>query len=185
MPAERLNVEHARSRVQVVPYSTAWPRLYERERQVLADALGAAAAQIHHIGSTSVPDLPAKDTLDILVVTPAMPLVLRREQALDEADYQAKGAYEGRPHHYLFRRLEGGRRRVHLHVVERGHPEADEYLLFRDFLRADVAVRREYGDYKVRLAQTSLDREEYVITKQGYVSTLLARARAWQASGDA
>lgn len=185
MVAERVNLEHAGSRVEVVEYSEAWLHLFERERQVLTDALGAAAAEIHHIGSTSVPDLPAKDTLDILVVTPAMALVLQREQALVEAGYDAKGPYADRPHHYFFRRLEGGRRKVHLHAVERGHPEADDYLLFRDFLRANPAAREEYGEYKLRLAQTSRDRQEYVTTKERFITSLLGRARAWRASRDA
>ena len=183
MTAERVNLEHARSRVQVVPYSPKWPLLFERERQVLAGALREAAAQIHHIGSTSVPDLCSKDTLDILVVTTDVTLVLQREQALDDAGYHLRDT--ARPHRCFFRRLEDGRRRVHLHAVERGHPEVDEYLLFRDFLRADSAERREYGDYKVLLARTSRDREEYVTTKQQHVTTLLDRARAWRASKDA
>ena len=179
MPAERVNLEHARSRVQVVPYSPDWPLLFERERQVLSGVLGESAAQIHHIGSTSVPDLPSKDTLDILVVTPDVTLVLDREQALDDAGYHLRDA--GDPHRCFFRRLENGRRRVHLHVVEQGHPEIEAYLLFRDFLRADSAARREYGEYKVRLARTSRDREEYVTTKEQHVATLLDVARAWRA----
>ena len=178
MPAERVNLEHARSQARVVPYSPAWPLLFERERQVLADAMVAAAEQIH-IGSTAVPDLPSKDTLDILVVAPEMPLVLQRGQALDGAGYHLEDA--GRPHHYFFRRLEGGLRRVHLHVVELGHPEVDEHLLCRDFLRVNSAVRRKYGEYKVQLAQSSRDREEYVTTKERNVTTLLDRARAWRA----
>lgn len=181
MPAERMNLEHARSRVHVVPYSESWPHRYERERQVLVRALGEAAVQVHHIGSTAVPGLPAKDTLDILVVTPTMPMVQQRERALDEAGYQAKGPYAGRPHHHFFRRLEGGRRRVHLHVVEHGYAEVDDYLLFRDYLRADAVAREQYGAYKVRLAETSEDREEYVRTKQLHVSALLVDARSWQA----
>ena len=182
MPAERVNLEHARSRVAVIPYTEEWVHLFERERQVLAVALGEAATDIHHIGSTSVPGLAAKDTLDILAVTPAMSLVLQRELALDDAGYQIKGPYDGRAHHYFLRRLEGGRRRVHLHVVEVGQPEIAEYLLFRNFLRADSTARDDYAAYKLGLAQTSRDREEYVTTKQRFVTLLLEQARAWQAS---
>lgn len=167
----------------VVPYSPEWPLLFERERQVLEDALGPAAEEIHHIGSTSVPGLPSKDTLDILVVARDVTLVLQREQALDDAGYHLRDA--AGPHRCFFRRLQDGRRRVHLHVVELGHPEVDEYLLFRDFLRADSAACREYGESKVRLARTSRDREEYVTTKEQHVAALLDRARAWRAANDA
>lgn len=177
--ADRVNLEHARSRVQVVPYSPEWPLLFERERQKLAGVLGDAATEIHHIGSTSVPDLPSKDTLDILAATLNVTLVLQQERAMDNAGYHLEDASS--PHRCFFRRLEGGRRRVHLHVVQRGHPEVDEYLLFRDFLRADPAERREYGAYKVQLAETSRDRQEYVTTKEQHVTTLLGRAHVWRA----
>jgi len=42
------------SSVEVVPYSPAWPALFEQERVALQVAASDVAISIEHIGSTSV-----------------------------------------------------------------------------------------------------------------------------------
>src|SRR5215468_9367454 len=54
--------------VVLVGYDTAWPRLFEREAELIHNALGAGALQLEHAGSTSVPGLAAKPVIDILLV---------------------------------------------------------------------------------------------------------------------
>jgi len=56
-----------RRMVEVVEYDPTWPDKFAQERESLARALPDALA-IEHIGSTSVPGLCAKPTLDILIV---------------------------------------------------------------------------------------------------------------------
>lgn len=184
MPDLPPNLEHAGSRVDVVTYDAAWPQLYEAERHGLESALGDVVAAIHHVGSTSVPGLPAKPCLDIVLLTADIALVLAQQGRLEWLGYDAKGPYDGRSHHYFFRKLKDGRRRVHLHVIEQGHGQLDDYLVLRDYLRANPVAREGYGEYKQRLAETSRDRAEYVNTKQEFVAGLLVGARAWRATID-
>ncbi len=54
--------------VRVVDYDSRWPAAFERERNQIAEALGDRALEIHHVGSTSVPGLPAKPVIDIALV---------------------------------------------------------------------------------------------------------------------
>lgn len=54
--------------VEVVPYSDAWPGQFEQERLALEEALGEVASSVEHIGSTAVPGLSSKPTIDLLVV---------------------------------------------------------------------------------------------------------------------
>jgi len=59
-----------RSRLQrgvVVDPDPAWPAQAARLSARVADALGDRAVRVEHIGSTSVPDLPAKDAIDLQV----------------------------------------------------------------------------------------------------------------------
>lgn len=51
--------------VEVVAPDPAWPHLYAVARDRLVDALWERALAIEHMGSTSVPGLPAKPTIDI------------------------------------------------------------------------------------------------------------------------
>jgi dephospho-CoA kinase len=41
-------------------------------RRLLCDALGYAVIALHHIGSTTVPDLVAKDVIDIQLTVPSL-----------------------------------------------------------------------------------------------------------------
>ena len=54
-------------KVEIEPYSDAWPSAFAEIRAVLADALGPLALRIDHIGSTAVPGLPAKNVIDVQV----------------------------------------------------------------------------------------------------------------------
>jgi GrpB-like predicted nucleotidyltransferase (UPF0157 family) len=54
-------------RIENVDYDPAWASTFARQGGNLRDALGSAAVRIDHIGSTSVPGLPAKPVIDIQV----------------------------------------------------------------------------------------------------------------------
>lgn len=64
-----------RDGVVVTEYQPQWPADFERLASTLRDALGARALAIDHVGSTSVPGLPAKDCIDMQV----------RVESVDEA----------------------------------------------------------------------------------------------------
>jgi len=53
--------------IEVLPYQMDWPRLFKHEASLLQSIFGRNVVSIHHIGSTSVPDLKAKPTIDILI----------------------------------------------------------------------------------------------------------------------
>ena len=55
-------------RMVVVPYDPTWPHRFQIEVAPVVEAFGNAVRDCYHIGSTSVPGLPAKPTIDILVV---------------------------------------------------------------------------------------------------------------------
>ena len=54
--------------IQVVPYDPTWPQIFLSEAMLIKQALGENALAIHHIGSTSVPELAAKPKIDIIAV---------------------------------------------------------------------------------------------------------------------
>jgi GrpB-like predicted nucleotidyltransferase (UPF0157 family) len=69
--------------VEVVPYDARWPTIFEETAAELRSTLGDSILAIHHVGSTSVPNLCAKPVLDVLVSVPdfdaALQLVPRIE----------------------------------------------------------------------------------------------------------
>jgi putative glutamine amidotransferase len=50
----------------------AWPRRFEAEASTIRESLGGLATRIDHVGSTSVPGVPAKDVVDIQVSVASM-----------------------------------------------------------------------------------------------------------------
>src|SRR5262245_13103756 len=56
--------------IRIFDYDTDWPKKFETNARIIADALGGSALRIEHMGSTSVPGLAAKPIIDILVVVP-------------------------------------------------------------------------------------------------------------------
>ena len=53
--------------ITVVEYDPEWPLKYAQERDRITEILKGNCIAIYHIGSTSVPGLPAKPIIDIMV----------------------------------------------------------------------------------------------------------------------
>lgn len=49
-----------RGTAQLVPHNPKWSELFEQEKQSLIDVFGDSIIAIEHIGSTAIPDIPAK-----------------------------------------------------------------------------------------------------------------------------
>ena len=170
--------------VEVVPYDQVWPARFEAERALLLAAVPDLFLSVEHIGSTAVPGLLAKPTIDILAVSDDLDAVLQRVDALAEAGYDHRpGSFPEDDRHLFLRKVRDGKRLCHLHVVHASSPEIDEYRLFRDFLRADPDAARRYADLKLGLvARYANRRQAYVDAKQREVDVFMAEARRWRAS---
>lgn len=169
-------------RVVVTEYQAQWPRLYAEEAARLAAVFGDELVAIHHIGSTSVPGLQAKPVIDILPVVRNIAAVDRLNDALIALGYEPMGEY-GIPGRRYFRKGPDLRTH-HVHVFGVGsHLAIDRHLAVRDYLRADLAAARAYGDLKERLAaQFPADIEAYMDGKDAFVKDLEGKALLWYAT---
>ena len=160
--------------IVIEDYDPAWAAHFEQVQAALKDALGAKARRIEHFGSTAVPGLGAKGIIDVLVTV---------EDADDEAAYGP----DLERHGYAIRVRQPGHRMyrppaqdVHVHVFTDDGEAAEIRLLFRDWLRHDIADRRLYEETKRDLARQEWEAtNDYSEAKGGVVAEILARARAW------
>ena len=167
-------------RVEVVPARDDWPARFEHERTALAAAVGDAALSIEHVGSTAVPGLAAKPTIDILLVVRATEAFLERLGEVEALGYDHRGdnAVVGSATHLFLRKVVDGTRTHHLHVLTSGAPEIDDYRRFRDALRADPALAAEYEQLKLALAaRHASDRMGYVVNKARWVDACVDALR--------
>lgn len=169
--------------VAVVPPDGRSPQRYAQAAATLRRILPEALL-VEHVGSTAVPGLVGKDTIDVLVVIDDLGIVLERAPALAVAGFDLRlGAHTTREDRLFLRRVVDGHRTHHVHVVLPSSPEVGDFLLFRDYLRAHPAAAAGYGEAKTRLADEHADdRMAYLLAKPAVVEPLLADARAWAAA---
>lgn len=74
--------------VILAPYCPGWPELFRREAALLKRAVGEQRfLRISHIGSTAVPGLLAKPTIDILLEISGETTLGELQMSLEEAGY--------------------------------------------------------------------------------------------------
>ena len=173
--------------IVLAPYDPAWPAVFEEERARLQAAIGEWAADIQHVGSTSIPGIAAKPIIDIGVALRSFEDALYCITPLVELGYECLGEY-GIPRRIYFRRRtntpipgqvhNNGIGRTHqIHMYERTHEQFEGHIAFRDYLRAHPEARREYEELKRRLAAELDDVEAYADAKSDFVQRILSLAR--------
>jgi GrpB-like predicted nucleotidyltransferase (UPF0157 family) len=163
--------------IRIVPYDPNWPLQFEHERAALLRAIGDwTAGGIHHVGSTAVPRLEAKPTIDILVGVRDLKSSRSCFARLAALEYRY-APYRAQEMHW-FCKPDPARRSHHLHLVPSDSPRFRDELAFRDYLRGHDEVAREYGQLKRGLAKRfEHDREAYTAAKGDFVRATLRRAR--------
>ncbi|WP_270889438.1 dephospho-CoA kinase [Pedococcus sp. 5OH_020] len=187
------NVRHGvRSRppeaLVLVPSDPGWAAAAQRLLARLRLAFGTAMVTGDHVGSTAVPGLLSKDVVDLQVGVRTLDAADDEtvRARLDAAGFpRAQGVYADfdRGSEGLWpKRMHGNAdpgRVTHVHVREVGSPGWRWALMFRDWMRADPAARRDYEAEKRRLASAGATTAEYAAAKEPWFDSVHPRAEAW------
>lgn len=134
--------------IVVVPYDEKWPEMFKVESFLIKALLADVAKSIHHIGSTSVPGLSAKPVIDILLEVSDINELDQCTPAMVNAGYTARGENGITGRRYF---IKGGDQRSHqVHAFSVGDIQILRHLAFRDYLRKNSAVARDYAEIKRR-----------------------------------
>src|SRR5579871_2097936 len=109
-------------KILIVDYDARWPDLFLREAERVRGALGRRALRIEHVGSTSVPGLPAKPIIDVVLGVADSADEPSYAPALEAAGYLLRIREADWHQHRMFKRPEA---EVHLHVFSAACPEID------------------------------------------------------------
>jgi GrpB-like predicted nucleotidyltransferase (UPF0157 family) len=137
--------------VRIADYDPAWPARFEAEAARVRDALGPVARRIEHVGSTAVPGMAAKPTIDIQVSVASFEPFEAYGEPLRRLGYEHRPNDEPR-HRFFALWGPGGERVVNLHVCEAGGDWERRHLAFREALRGDPDLRARYEAEKRRVA---------------------------------
>jgi GrpB-like predicted nucleotidyltransferase (UPF0157 family) len=140
----------------LVAYDPKWVGEFDAIAVVIAEAFGPLASNIYHVGSTAIPGMIAKPVLDIDVeLAPGIDLATATK-ILTSIGYEYEGEL-GIPDRYAFRNTSPAvpfsRRRTvwmhhHLYVCPHNSAELTRMLQFRDKLRNNAELRKEYMEIK-------------------------------------
>lgn len=160
--------------IRISPYDAGWPASFEKERTALDAAIGAwASGGIHHVGSTAVPGLDAKPVIDILVGVEELGTSRVCFKPLAGLGY-LYAPYRHEEMHW-FCKPHPSRRTHHLHLVPSSSQRYADELAFRDRLRANSDLAREYVTLKRDLAaRFPDDREAYTDAKADFIREALS-----------
>lgn len=165
-------------------YNPAWSEWYTEEKTSLERMIGTESiARISHFGSTSVPGLTAKPTIDILLEIKESADIEKLKAVLPSSEYiclcGAGLTMPTPPPHLMFLKgylPDGFAEKVyHIHVRYSG--DWDE-LYFRDYLIAHPETAAEYAKLKVKLHMDfKHDRDGYTKAKTAFILEVTQKAR--------
>jgi GrpB-like predicted nucleotidyltransferase (UPF0157 family) len=168
------------TKVEVVDYDPRWPQWFAEDEARITAALGPVALSVEHTGSTSVPGLPAKPIIDVLLQvldTADEPMYL---PALEAAGYTLRiREPEWFEHRCLY--VRGGAHDVNLHVYSPRYAaeEIRRVLAFRDWLRTHEDDRNRYAAVKRELSSQDWRYvQDYADAKTPVIAEILAKALA-------
>src|SRR5262249_57502839 len=162
--------------IVLADYDPSWPGLFDREAGRIRRVLGDRVLTLEHVGSTSVPGLPAKPRIDIVMAVPDSSDEAAYVPPLEAAGYVLRIR---EPDWYEHRVFNGPDTDVNLHVFSPGCPEIDRMRQFRDWLRSNTADRQLYEHTKRHLARRTWKyTQQYAHAKTEVGAEILARAEA-------
>jgi GrpB-like predicted nucleotidyltransferase (UPF0157 family) len=177
--------------IDIAQPDETWPAQYQKTAYSIGEVLGDLAQRMDHIGSTSVPGLPAKDILDIQVTVATeseLDDVAERMAAADwelsppRRDHPVPGLPEDEAQWVKRMLVEPMyRRRVNLHIRVAGRANQRYALLFRDYLRSHPDTARAYGAFKQHASTLGLDIGDYTDLKDPVCDLVYLPAEEWAA----
>lgn len=141
----------------IFPPNPEWESEYRVESSTILTVYGEGI-ELFHIGSTAIPGLYAKDCIDILGVVNNIVEVQGKINSLVGIGYNHKGEYGIAGREYFSK----SKRKVHLHVFEKGSDEIDRHLHFVRIMQSTPSLIPKLNELKCKLhAQFPGNKEQY------------------------
>lgn len=171
--------------IGIVPYDPDWPASFCSLAQALRPAMPVGAV-LHHIGSTAVPGLPAKNIIDMQMTVASLaevdPVAMASAGFIERAfisDHPPPGmalAQAGLAKRFF----QSQGRPANLHIRVAGRFNQRYALLFRDYLRTHPLATGAYASIKQRLVTWfSEDDDAYYEIKDPVCDIIIAAALDW------
>jgi GrpB-like predicted nucleotidyltransferase (UPF0157 family) len=158
-------------------YDNNWQTLFEEEKAILHKIFDSTL-KIEHIGSTAIPGILAKPTIDILLEKPRY---LNDEEIIKVMIANGYIYMQEQTRHLMFVKgysahgLE--KKSYHIHIGLLNQKWLWDRMYFRDYLRLHPEELKKYEQLKKELSkQFRYDREAYTDGKTDYIKRITTKA---------
>ena len=166
---------------KLFPHEKSWEKEAEKTIEKLRSVLGSAAQGIEHIGSTSIETIAAKPIIDIAAETDSFESIVSLKAELENSGFYLRDcSHENELLLACGSYYDGtGDKQTHfIHVVKTDSKEWNDYINFRNYLRKNPKLAKEYETLKLKLAAQNGDRNAYTEGKANLILYILRKALA-------
>lgn len=169
----------------MVEYDPGWAERFDEIASGLKPIFGDNLIQIEHVGSTAVPGMIAKPTVDVSVVVKDLGLVASSYEKMKQLGFQPLGNFiqQTEPEEYfVLNGKDSNDRLANVHVMQAGNPEIEDMLTLRDYLRSNTNAVDDYVKQKKLLMEQYGDGDynAYSKNKRAFLEQLKDKARCWK-----
>ena len=123
-----------RNTVKVVPHHPGWLEVGKETCTILRQVAGDYVLDVQHAGSTSVPNLPSKPIIEIVVPVRSFDVIPELFNRFTKVDFIYRGDFGGSMGHVFVKESAPNTVTTIVHVLEEGSGLVEQYTLFRDAL---------------------------------------------------
>jgi GrpB-like predicted nucleotidyltransferase (UPF0157 family) len=157
--------------VKLVEYNQKWPKLFAEAATGIKAILQENCIEIHHIGSTAIPNIYAKPIIDVLPIVKDIRLVDSLNLKFEALGYTCMGEYGIPGRRFYWKSKEKRTHNIHLFAQE--STEILRHLSFKNFMLAHGNFAQAYSLIKQTLAEVfPHDIENYVNGKSSFVQMI-------------
>ncbi|UPK92146.1 hypothetical protein LCI18_003081 [Fusarium solani-melongenae] len=164
--------------LKIEPPDPAWPQQFQTLKSIIQEALGHKALSISHVGSTVVPNLPAKAIIDIDLTVPDPTAETTYIPALESKGFQFLTREPMWHEHRFFNT--NNPYYCNLHVFAHGTAELVRHRIMKEWLTTHEDERELYARAKMEaMEKSNLLGEtvmQYNFRKQQVIREILERA---------
>ena len=168
--------------MDIVEYDNNWVTLFEIEKELLAKVFKNNIIRIEHFGSTSIPGLPAKPIIDIMILVHDINKVEKHDSEMKTFGYTARGENGMTGRRYFVKYKDDMMNHSHhVHIYqENGNPFINEAFIFRDYLRVNQEALEKYATVKKELSKQFYNEPlSYTEGKHDCVMEILEEAKCY------
>jgi GrpB-like predicted nucleotidyltransferase (UPF0157 family) len=164
-------------KVELINYHPTWSRNFLSEKRLIFKVFDMEVVEVEHVGSTSIPGIDSKPTIDVLVGLSSLKSNSSYDKKLIKIGYQFRPDHPvpGRLH---YAKIKEGVRLFNLSLCVYKNEFWNNHVMFRDYLVSHPECAKKYNTLKHALAkQCPNNTVKYTEGKNKFINSVLNQAK--------